>query len=150
MKQPDLQRFLDAQESDYPTALSEIRRGHKSSHWMWYIFPQLKGLGQSPTSEYYGIHGLEEAREYLAHPLLGARLKEISEALLQLDTNDALQVMGSPDHQKLRSSMTLFSRAGDDPVFEKVLQKFFEGKPDPRSLKMLEDFPNPGTNPPVL
>ncbi len=134
----DLSRFLKAQQSDYGRALAEIRAGKKTSHWMWYIFPQLKGLGRSATSEYYGIRDLDEARAYLAHPVLGARLDEICRALLALDTDNATQVMGWPDDKKLKSSMTLFDVATESSdVFQMVLDKYYCGKKDYRTLKML-------------
>ncbi len=138
MNSDSLQRFLTAQEQFYPSALVEIKNGRKVSHWMWFIFPQLKGLGFSPTSEFYGIKGIKEAKEYLEHPVLGERLREISAALMELKTNDALQVMGSPDHMKLKSSMTLFASVpGGDPIFEKVLEKYFSGEMDNKTLAMI-------------
>src|SRR5688572_21582036 len=120
----NLQRFLEVHESSYARALSEIRNGRKESHWMWYIFPQVKGLGSSSMAQRYAITDIEEAVAYLRHPILGSRLIEISSALLELKTNDAYQVFGSPDNMKLKSSMTLFSliSTGND-VFEIVLQK---------------------------
>ena len=134
----DLQRFLDAQEQDYEQALSEIRSGRKRSHWIWYIFPQLKALGFSSTAKYYGIADLEEAKAYLAEPTLRARLLEISGALLTLSENDPGRVMGYPDDLKLRSSMTLFAAADPaEPVFRQVLDKFFSGKPDTKTLDLL-------------
>lgn len=135
----DLKRFHEAQSYDYRTALAEIQRGRKESHWMWYIFPQIAGLGKSSTAQYYAIHDLKEARDYLNDEILGSRLEEISEALLRLETDDPLQVMGWPDDLKLRSSMTLFAEA--DPhrqVFGKVLEKYFRGEKDPATLKILE------------
>lgn len=135
-----LQRFEDAHRQDYETALSEIRRGRKTSHWMWYIFPQLKGLGYSPTAQYYSIENLAEAEAFLAHPVLGAHLVEISRALLALETNNADLVFGYPDNLKLRSSMTLFAQVREaNPVFGQVLDKFFEGKPDQRTLALLKE-----------
>lgn len=135
-----LQRFEDAHRQDYETALSEIRRGRKTSHWMWYIFPQLKGLGHSPTAQYYSIEDLGEAEAFLAHPVLGAHLVEISRALLALETNNADLVFGYPDNLKLRSSMTLFAQVREaNPVFGQVLDKFFEGKPDQRTLELLKE-----------
>ena len=135
----DLSRFLKAQERDYDTALSEMRSGHKRSHWIWYIFPQVKGLGFSPISEHYGIAGLEEAKAYMENETLRKHLIEISEALLALDSSDAGDVMGYPDDLKLRSSMTLFAEAAPDvEVFEKVLDKFYGGKKDQRTLDILE------------
>ena len=134
----DLRRFISAQKQDYLTALEEIRRGRKRSHWMWYIFPQLRGLGMSSTSYFYGIESLEEARAFLDDPYLGGNLREISQALLSLDTGDARSVMGSPDDLKLRSSMTLFSLAApEEPVFKKVPEKFYRGVQDPATLRIL-------------
>ena len=106
-----LERFVSAQARDYGTALAEIRSGHKRSHWMWYIFPQLQGLGMSSTAQYYGVRGIEEAKRFIAHPVLGRNLREISGALLALDTNDPAAVMGWPDNLKLCSCMTLFEAA---------------------------------------
>lgn len=134
----DLSRFRKAQETEYARALSEIKSGRKVSHWIWYIFPQLKGLGRSTTSEYYGIAGLEEAKAYLADPVLRSCLVEICQALLSLDTRNATQVMGRPDDRKLKSSMTLFDAATDSlDVFQKVLDQYFDGQRDNRTLRML-------------
>lgn len=134
----DLDRFKKAQEEDYQYALQEIKAGRKRSHWIWYIFPQLKGLGFSSMSEYYGIYGRAEAQAYIADSVLRAHLVEISEALLALESNNPTQVMGYPDDLKLKSSMTLFAEVAPDiPVFEQVLQKFFAGEKDPRTLKLL-------------
>ena len=132
-----LDRFIKAQETDYPIALSEIRNGRKRSHWMWYIFPQYKGLGFSSTSQYYAIQNKKEAEEYLAHPVLGKRLLEISEVLLELESNDASKVMGYPDDMKLKSSMTLFYLVSGNDIFKKVLDKFFDGKIDTKTEKLL-------------
>jgi len=132
-----LDRFIKAQEMDYEIALSEIKSGRKRSHWMWYIFPQYKGLGFSSTSQYYAIQNKKETEEYLAHPVLGKRLLEISEVLLELESNDAGKVMGYPDDMKLRSSMTLFYLVSDNEVFKKVLDKFFDGKIDTKTEKLL-------------
>ena len=135
----ELKRFIAAQERDYPVALAEIRAGRKRSHWMWYIFPQLRGLGHSPMAERYGIRDLEEAEAYLADSVLGPRLVEISRALMGLATNDATAVMGTPDDLKLRSSMTLFSLVlGADGVFAEVLGKFYGGRRDERTAGMVE------------
>lgn len=135
----NLQRFLEAQEKDYQKALEEIDQGRKKSHWMWYIFPQIKGLGLSSTSRFYAIEDIDEAEEYLNHPVLGQRLREISAALLKLQTDDAHEVMGSPDDHKLKSSMTLFSELSlADPVFQKVLEKFFHGNKDEKTLEILQ------------
>ena len=137
----DLSRFLKAQEWDYDTALSEIRSGRKRSHWIWYILPQVKGLGFSSTSEFYGIDGLAEAKAYMENETLRRRLIEISEALLSLESSDARDVMGYPDDLKLRSSMTLFGEAApEEKVFLKVLDKFFGGKKDERTLKILKEM----------
>ncbi|SHJ61236.1 Uncharacterized protein, DUF1810 family [Hymenobacter daecheongensis DSM 21074] len=133
-----LQRFLDAQEHDYATALAEIQAGRKLSHWIWYIFPQIQGLGFSETSRFYAIQGRAEAEAYLAHPVLGPRLLRISEALLALSSSNATQVLGQPDDLKLRSSMTLFAALNRSPVFQAVLDKFFGGAPDARTLQLLE------------
>jgi uncharacterized protein (DUF1810 family) len=133
-----LTRFVNAQAGDYEQALAEIKKGRKRSHWMWYIFPQLNGLGFSEMARVYGIRDRAEATAYLAHPVLGPRLVETSRALLTIDGSSASQVMGSPDDLKLRSSMTLFSAVdGADPVFQAVLDKFFGGKPDAKTLSML-------------
>jgi len=134
----DLQRFIDAQEADFTTALAEIKNGRKRSHWMWYIFPQLRGLGSSETSRYYGIQNIDEAEAYINHPILGQRLMEICLALLQLKTNDPNEIFGSPDDLKLRSSMTLFASLPDAyPVFQSVLEKFFNGKSDDKTLRLI-------------
>jgi uncharacterized protein (DUF1810 family) len=134
----DLARFVEAQEHDYVQALSEIRRGQKRSHWMWYIFPQIDGLGFSATSRRYSIKSVAEAEAYLRHPILGARLLETTRAALSIEGLSALEVFGSPDDMKLRSSATLFasvSPAGS--VFEQLLTKYFGGKPDPQTLQLL-------------
>ncbi len=135
----DLSRFLKAQERDYAQALSEIRAGRKRSHWMWYIFPQVQGLGFSSTAEYYAIHDLQEAKEYLADPVLGARLKEISSALLELDGLSAHDIFGYPDDLKLRSCMTLFRLADlDCPIFEEVLNRYYDGEADEKTIWILK------------
>ena len=133
-----LDRFLDAQRGDYAAALAEVRRGRKTSHWMWYIFPQIAGLGQSSTARYYSIRDLEEAREYYAHPVLGQRLREISGALLGLRGSDPVAVFGGIDSMKLKSSMTLFAMAApDDPLFQQVLDKYYGGEQDALTLRIL-------------
>ena len=133
-----LDRFLDAQRGDYAAALAEVRRGRKTSHWMWYIFPQIAGLGQSSTARYYSIRDLEEAREYYAHPVLGQRLREISGALLELRGSDPVAVFGGIDSMKLKSSMTLFAVAApDDPLFQQVLDKYYGGEQDALTLRVL-------------
>ena len=133
----DLSRFVTAQERSYDAALSEIINGRKRTHWMWYIFPQLDGLGRSSTAQYYAISNLQEAKEYYAHPVLGPRLVEITEALLTLDSDDATAVMGYPDDLKLHSSMTLFAVASGNPVFSKVLEKYYGGSQDRLTLRLL-------------
>ena len=134
----DLSRFIKAQQGSYQTALAEIKRGRKTSHWMWYVFPQIAGLGMSPTAQYYAVQNLEEAREYLDDPVLGPRLAEISRALLALDTGDADYVFGWPDNMKLRSSMTLFSLVSrDDTVFQDVLDKYYGDEPDELTLSIV-------------
>jgi len=134
-----LQRFVDAQERDYPIALSEIKTGRKQSHWMWYIFPQISGLGFSETARYYAIRNRNEAESYLRHPVLGKRLKEISSVLTSLPENNAHNIFGSPDDLKLRSCMTLFSMVpGADPVFQQVLDKFFAGAGDEKTMRLIE------------
>ena len=138
MSQPSLKRFIDAQERDYETALSEIKSGRKRSHWMWYIFPQILGLGSSETSKYYAIGDQQEAVEFLQHPILGARLIAICLALLDLKSNDPHAIFGSPDDMKLKSSMTLFARVpGATQVFDQVLDKYFDGEQDKRTLNIL-------------
>lgn len=133
-----LARFKNAQDfGGYEKALQEIKNGRKMSHWMWFIFPQLKWLGRSSTSMFYGINGLDEAREYLAHPILGERPREISQMLLQLDTNDAHAVFGSPDDMKLRSCMTLFDKISPNDIFADVLDKYFDGQRDCRTLSIV-------------
>lgn len=133
-----LERFIEPQEQDYEQALKEIRNGRKVSHWIWYIFPQLRGLGKSYMSDYYGIRDLDEAKAFLQDPYLGKHLQKISEALLNLDNDNATQIMGRPDDMKLKSSMTLFACADpENAVFEKVLEKFYNGHKDRRTLKML-------------
>ena len=133
----DLSRFHKAQQGSYETALAEIRAGRKRSHWIWYIFPQIQGLGYSSTAQYYAIENLEEAKAYLADPVLRERLLEISNALLVLDNCDPSDVMGYPDDLKLRSSMTLFSLADPEcTVFRDVLDKFYDGREDPRTIAL--------------
>ena len=133
-----LDRFLKAQASSYDAALREICTGRKRSHWIWYIFPQIQGLGFSSTAQYYAIADMEEAKAYLSEPTLRARLLEISEALLTLDSNDPTQVMGYPDDLKLRSSMTLFAEAEPEcEVFQKVLDKYYGGSKDEHTLAIL-------------
>ena len=133
----NLERFLSPQRDAYPTALQEIREGHKRSHWMWYIFPQLRGLGQSNVAWYYGIEDLEEARQYLAHPVLGQRLREITAVLLTLSETNPEHVFGWPDCMKLCSCMTLFWEASYEELFLRVLDKYYQGQQDSVTLKLL-------------
>lgn len=134
----DLTKYLKAQEQDYDIALKEIKAGYKRSHWMWYIFPQIIGLGESRTSIYYSIQNLEEAKEYMDDPVLGAHMNEICDALLALETSDAHYVFGSPDDMKLKSSMTLFKEAcPENERFQRVLDKFFGGEADRRTIELI-------------
>ncbi|WP_461791006.1 DUF1810 domain-containing protein [Pedobacter sp.] len=134
-----LDRFLQAQNQHYALALEEISKGRKTSHWMWYIFPQIKGLGSSDMAVYYAIDDLQEASNYLSHPVLGPNLIKISTVLFELNKGSAHQIFGSPDDLKLHSSMTLFAKAkGTDPIFSRVLEKYFHGNPDERTLQLLE------------
>jgi uncharacterized protein (DUF1810 family) len=134
----NLNRFTEAQERDYQAALSEIKNGRKRSHWMWFIFPQIEGLGFSETSRFYAIRDLQEATDYLNHPVLGKRLVEISEALLHIDGKTANQIFGNPDDLKLKSCMTLFNSVpGAAPVFQQVLDKYFGGAKDQKTLAQL-------------
>ena len=138
----DLVRFVEAQAADYDQALAEIKAGRKSSHWMWYVFPQIDGLGFSSMSRRYSIKSLDEARAYLDHPLIGARLVECAEAAMGIEGRSACQVFGSPDDMKLKSCATLFARVTPpDSVFARLLDKFFEGKPDGKTLGLLEAMP---------
>lgn len=135
-----LNRFILAQNGVYERALSEIKNGHKVTHWMWYIFPQLVGLGYSEISEFYGIRGISEAKDYLSNEVLGARLIEISTELLKLETSDSSSVFGKIDSVKLRSSMTLFDYVSDnsDNVFSKVIEKYYDGIKDDITLKICD------------
>ncbi len=134
----DLMRFLSAQEPVFDRVLAELRSGQKRSHWMWFIFPQIAGLGNSPTSRYYAIQSLEEARAYLNHPILGPRLVQCAEILLGIEGRSASEIFDFPDDLKLRSFMTLFDRVMDSPsVFSRVLEKYYGGKQDEATLKIL-------------
>ena len=154
----DLQRFVDAQEPVYDTVLDELRNGAKRSHWIWFVFPQLQGLGRSPTAQHYGISSLDEARAYLAHEVLGPRLRECVRLVAAIEGRSAQQIFGSPDDLKVRSSMTLFARAtepdvagrgGSEPAvagrggsednadFLAVLAKFYGGEQDPLTIELL-------------
>ena len=134
----DLQRFVTAQTPLYPQACAELAAGAKASHWMWFVFPQLKGLGHSPMAQHYGIASLAEAQAYWQHPVLGARLRQCTELMLAVQGKTALQILGSPDNLKFHSSMTLFARAApDEPMFAQALQKYFGGRADPATLDLL-------------
>lgn len=138
----DLNRFIVAQEGIYDDALNEVRAGRKETHWMWFVFPQVGGLGMTMMSNYYGICDLEEAKRYLADDVLGFRLREISKAVLELNEADPKKIFGSIDAMKLRSSMTLFEMATDkeeDLVFGQVLDKFYEGVRDPLTISICNE-----------
>lgn len=134
----DLERFILAHNKSYETALKEIKNGYKESHWMWYIFPQIRGLGMSEIAQYYEISNLDEAKEYLANDLLRSHLFEISQALLNLSTNDPLEVLGYPDNLKLKSCMTLFNYIEPNSIFQKVLDKYYNGEIDMMTILILE------------
>jgi uncharacterized protein (DUF1810 family) len=135
----DLTRFTRAQDKVYAAVLAELRGGQKLTHWMWFIFPQIDGLGNSATTKYYAIKSIEEARQYLKHPVLGSRLLECAETVLAIRGRSVSQIFGTPDDLKLRSSMTLFACvAGPDSVFDHVLDRCFHGERDARTLRLLE------------
>lgn len=136
---PHLNRFLHAQERDYDRALSEIKNGRKTSHWMWYIFPTYKGFGRSERTKYYAIQSTDETKDYLNHPVLGSRLRTISNELLKLETSDPVLIFGPTDARKLKRAMTLFYSIdrNEEGVFMKVLKKFFEGHLDNRTLTLI-------------
>jgi len=139
----DLARYVEAQARCYARVLEELAAGEKTSHWMWFIFPQLRGLGMSSTARRFGLSGLEEARAYLAHPVLGARLRECTRLVLAVEGRSAHQIFGSPDDLKLRSCLTLFAQAvapspaPETRVFGEALTKYYGGDPDPRTLELL-------------
>jgi uncharacterized protein (DUF1810 family) len=131
----NLQRFVIAQQEKYNDALLEIKNGAKQSHWMWFIFPQIKDLGFSEYNLYFAINDLEEAKQYYNHPVLGKRLIEISKELLKIKNKTALEIFGNPDAQKLQSSMTLFSLINNsNPVFQEVLDKYYNGDKDEKTI----------------
>lgn len=141
----NLTRFTSAQHGVYDRALAELKKGQKRSHWMWYIFPQIEGLGHSTTTKHYAIKSMEEARQYLGHPVLGARLVECAAAVLAIEGKMAADIFAPPDDMKLRSSMTLFACLPDAPaVFGQVLAKYFEGAPDNRTLQLVEKLKEKG------
>ena len=139
----ELSRFVEAQARCYARVLEELTAGEKTSHWMWFIFPQLRGLGMSSTARRFGLSGLEEARAYLAHPLLGARLRECTQLVLAVRDRSAYEIFGSPDDLKLRSCLTLFAQAvapspaPETRVFGEALARYYRGEPDPRTLELL-------------
>lgn len=140
----DLERFRDAHRRDFAQAYAEIQNGYKETHWMWYIFPQIQGLGRSSTAQYYAISDIEEAVEFLSDPYLGDNLRAISKELLGKSTNDAVDIFGYIDAMKLKSSMTLFHVAGEmcdeNRVFYDVLTKYFNGEFDEKTLGLIEDY----------
>ena len=136
----DLERFVEAQSAIFEQALAEIRSGRKRSHWMWFIFPQFRGLGASPTSQHYAIASLAEAEAYLRHPILGPRLQECVQALLALDGPTASEIFGYPDDLKLRSSATLFAHVSPPASsFEQLLEKYFDGERDSRTIRLIRE-----------
>lgn len=137
-----LDRYKNAQAASYETALEEIRNGKKESHWMWYIFPQIIGLGETSTSIYYSIKSIEEAEEYLNDEVLGTNLREITNALLELESNDPVEVFGSIDALKLKSSMTLFDLVSSNDIFNEVLEKFYNGEKCLTTINMVNTFSN--------
>lgn len=139
-KDYDLERFIEAHNDDYNRALNEVKSGRKLTHWMWYIFPQIAGLGMSETAKYYEIKSLDEARAYLNNELLKDHIIEISNALLELDKTDPVEVFGDVDALKLKSSMTLFSYVSDDEIFNKVIDKYFNGSKDLTTVRICEEM----------
>ena len=135
----DLARFISAQEDVYDHALAELHDGKKRNHWMWFVFPQFAGLGLSPTSQFYAIRSLEEARAYLDHHVLGPRLRDCTEAVLAIEESSVTEIFGFPDDLKFRSCLTLFKRASaDESPFERALDRFFDGEPDPMTASLLD------------
>ena len=138
MDDHDLDRFLKAQGDTYDTALDELKAGRKRSHWIWFIFPQIAGLGQSPTSQFYGVKSLDEAAAYLRHPILGGRLHESLKTLQMLEETSADRIFGDLDAMKFRSSLTLFAEAAPaDPIIEAALDRWFGGRKDEKTLQLL-------------
>lgn len=133
----DLSRFVDAQAPLIDRVLAELHQGRKASHWMWFVFPQVAGLGMSAMTQKYAIGSLAEAKTYLAHPLLGERLRECVEILLEQEGRSAHAIFGSPDDVKLRSCLTLFSEASGEEVFLRALDKYFDGEPDAETVRIL-------------
>ena len=134
----NLERFMDAQASCYDQVCEELRAGRKRSHWIWFIFPQMRGLGHSEMAQYFGISSRQEAEAYLAHPVLGARLRECTRLVAEIEGSSVDQIFGYPDNLKFHSSMSLFaSAAPDEPLFQQALQKYFGGQPDPNTVALL-------------
>lgn len=133
----NIERFLEPQKTSFASALEEVRNGRKSGHWMWFVFPQLRGLGQSNLAWYYGIEDLSEAKAYISHPILGQRLREITYAVLMQEETDPMKIFGWPDNMKFRSCMTLFAQVSEDDLFMQALVKFFDGNVDQATLQML-------------
>ena len=141
-----LDRFVDAQKDLYPQALRELQAGQKRSHWMWFIFPQLEGLGRSSTAQYFALASLDEARDYLAHPVLGERLRAVTGAVLAHSNRSLGEIFGQPDDMKFRSSMTLFAEAAEQAagaLFRTALERFCNGEQDRETLRLLEDQAGP-------
>ncbi|MDE5856796.1 MAG: DUF1810 domain-containing protein [Muribaculaceae bacterium] len=136
----NLVRFVEAQNGVYPIALKELQEGRKRSHWMWYIFPQLKHLGYSYNAKYYGVSGIAEATAFLQHPILGLRLRVVSETILGLPSNNARSIFGDIDSLKLRSSMTLFDIASPNDIFAQVIDKYFNGQSDNRTISIIKTY----------
>lgn len=137
----NLERFILAQDRVYPSVLAELNAGQKQTHWMWFVFPQIKGLGRSATAQHYAIASKEEARAYLEHPVLGRRLQECARIISQIEGRSAEQVFGGIDALKLRSSMTLFALTSEEPtIFNDILNKFFDGKPDQATIGLLSSL----------
>ncbi|WP_294958478.1 DUF1810 domain-containing protein [uncultured Flavobacterium sp.] len=138
-----IERYLSAQQHIFQQALEEIEKGKKQSHWMWFVFPQIRGLGFTEYNVYYGLKDLQEAKAYLDHPVLGKRLEEITNAILKLENKTALEILGKPDERKLKSCMTLFSLLPDAPdCFEQVLEKYYGGEKDENTLQILNEQKN--------
>jgi uncharacterized protein (DUF1810 family) len=141
----NLQRFVDAQEPAFEQVCAELRAGQKRSHWIWFIFPQMRGLGHSELANYYGISSRQEAEAYLAHPVLGPRLRECTRLVTMVEGRSIDQILGDPDNLKFRSSMTLFASTGpENQIFRDALQKYFDGKPDPLTIQRLRRLPECG------
>lgn len=138
-KELGLERFVKAQKDTYERAFDEVKNGEKLSHWIWFIFPQLKGLGRSPNSVYYGIENLKEAESFLKHPILGRRLRDITQVLLDLKNLSAIDIFGAVDAMKVRSCMTLFNECTDEKIFSDVLDKYYQGKKDEATMRILRE-----------